>query len=253
MLGAVHAVAAAQTSTAKIVIIVGATHGETPKYRSNANELYAEAIKHTPNVITGLQPQRHVVRGQGGNGRRERRDLPRARQRLAQPVHLRPHLQDEERFRAQRGRRARATTTTCTTASPTSARSTLPRSAIVFLHHLCYASGNSEPEQQPNAEHREGSASITTARPSSPPAPRRSSPTATATRATTCRPCSRPLSRWPSSGAARRITTATTSPSTRPAARAPRSSTRTPAGPARRASTARSSATSARCPTRSSA
>ena len=56
MFGAYGPVAAAQTSTAKVVIIVGATHGETAKYRSNADELYAEAIQHTPNVTKVYSP-----------------------------------------------------------------------------------------------------------------------------------------------------------------------------------------------------
>jgi hypothetical protein len=45
--GIAHPVAAAQISTAKVVIIVGATHGTTPLYRSYADAAYAEAIKYT--------------------------------------------------------------------------------------------------------------------------------------------------------------------------------------------------------------
>ena len=96
---AVPSVAAAQ-SDAKVVIIVGA---DTPQYLDDANELYAEAIQHTSNVDPGLQPERDLVGGQGGDGRRERRDLPRPRQRLAEPVQLEPErLHDEGRLRAQR-------------------------------------------------------------------------------------------------------------------------------------------------------
>ena len=52
-LGAWSPVAAAQTSTAKVVIIVGA---DTPQYLDDADALYAEAIKHTPNVIRVYSP-----------------------------------------------------------------------------------------------------------------------------------------------------------------------------------------------------
>lgn len=52
-LGAYGPVAAAQTSQAKVVIIVGA---DTPQYLDDANELYAEAIKHTPNVVRVYSP-----------------------------------------------------------------------------------------------------------------------------------------------------------------------------------------------------
>ena len=49
----------------------------------------------------GVQPERDVVEGQGRGGRRVGAHLLRPRQRLAQPVHLRPELHDEGRVRAQ--------------------------------------------------------------------------------------------------------------------------------------------------------
>lgn len=53
LLGVFSPVAAAQTSQAKVVIIVGA---DTPQYIADANELYAEAILHTPNVVRVYTP-----------------------------------------------------------------------------------------------------------------------------------------------------------------------------------------------------
>ena len=47
---------AAQTSDAKVVIIVGATHSATTKYRGYADLAYAEAIKYTPNVVKVYSP-----------------------------------------------------------------------------------------------------------------------------------------------------------------------------------------------------
>ena len=92
----------------------------------------------------GLQPERDVVGGPVGDDRRERRDLPRPRQRLAEPVHLRPELHDEGRLRAELvGERHALQPQVLRRALHPDARPA--PGAIVFLHHLCYASGNSEP------------------------------------------------------------------------------------------------------------
>jgi hypothetical protein len=40
----------------KVVIVVGATHEATDSYRSYANQMYAEAIKYTPNVVKVYSP-----------------------------------------------------------------------------------------------------------------------------------------------------------------------------------------------------
>ncbi|HET7725859.1 MAG TPA: hypothetical protein VFK54_00905, partial [Candidatus Limnocylindrales bacterium] len=40
----------------KIAIIVGATHSATDRYRQHAEELYAEAIQLTPNVVRVYSP-----------------------------------------------------------------------------------------------------------------------------------------------------------------------------------------------------
>ncbi len=46
----------------KVAIIVGATHGTTARYRSNADEVYAEAIKYTPNVVRVYSPNATAAR-----------------------------------------------------------------------------------------------------------------------------------------------------------------------------------------------
>lgn len=43
-------------SGVKVAIIVGATHGTTPAYRADANEIYNEAIKYTSNVVRVYSP-----------------------------------------------------------------------------------------------------------------------------------------------------------------------------------------------------
>ena len=48
--------AAAALSPAKVVIVVGATHGTTPTYRKYADAAYAEAIRHTSNVVKVYSP-----------------------------------------------------------------------------------------------------------------------------------------------------------------------------------------------------
>ena len=47
---------AAAPAGAKVVIIVGATHGATAGYRADADRAYAEAIKYTSNVIKVYSP-----------------------------------------------------------------------------------------------------------------------------------------------------------------------------------------------------
>jgi hypothetical protein len=143
MLGAYGPVAAAQTSTAKVVIIVGATHGETAKYRSNADELYAEAIQHTPNVTRVYSPNAtwaavkaattgaNIVIYLGhGNG-------------WPSPYTYDPMYTTKDGF----GLNATAGQGDYNNkyyGEPSIRSLDLAPNAIVFLHHLCYASGNSE-------------------------------------------------------------------------------------------------------------
>jgi hypothetical protein len=144
MLGAYSPVAAAQTSTAKVVIIVGATHGETSKYRSNADELYAEAIKYTPNVIKVYSPNAtwdavnaattgaNVVIYLGhGNG-------------WPSPYTYDALYKTKDGF-GLNAAAGKGDYNNVYYGEPYIRSLDLAPNAIVFLHHLCYASGNSEP------------------------------------------------------------------------------------------------------------
>jgi hypothetical protein len=141
VLGMYGPVAAAQTSTAKIVIIVGA---DTPQYLDDANELYAEAIQHTPNVIRVYSPSAtwsavksattgaNIVIYLGhGNG-------------WPSPYTYDPNYTTKDGF----GLNSSAAGTHGNLkyyGEPYIRTLDLAPNAIVFLHHLCYASGNSEP------------------------------------------------------------------------------------------------------------
>ena len=48
---------AAAPANPKVAIIVGATHSATATYRSYADQVYAEAIKYTPNVVKVYSPK----------------------------------------------------------------------------------------------------------------------------------------------------------------------------------------------------
>lgn len=50
------ATADAVAASPKVVIVVGATESTTPSYRADADKIYAEAIKYTPNVIRIYSP-----------------------------------------------------------------------------------------------------------------------------------------------------------------------------------------------------
>jgi hypothetical protein len=137
---AVPTVAAAE-SNAKIVIIVGA---DTPQYLDDADQLYAEAIKHTSNVIRVYSPNAtwsavkaattgaNVVIYLGhGNG-------------WPSPYTYDPNYTTKDGF----GLNATAAGTHGNLkyyGEPYIRDLDLAPGAIVFLHHLCYASGNSEP------------------------------------------------------------------------------------------------------------
>ena len=96
----------------------------------------------------GLQPQRHRVEGQGRGRRRLDHRVPGPRQRLAEPVHLRPQLHDQGRLRAQLRRQRRRQADRLR--EQVLRRALDPRpdarrpNAVVLLFHLCYASGNPE-------------------------------------------------------------------------------------------------------------
>jgi hypothetical protein len=141
MLGAYGPVAAAQSSSAKVVIIVGA---DTPQYLADANELYAEAIQLSSNVVRVYSPNATwsavkaattganvVIYFGHGNG-------------WPSPYTYDPKYTTKDGF----GLNASAAGTHGNLkyyGEPSIRTLDLAPHAIVFLHHLCYASGNSEP------------------------------------------------------------------------------------------------------------
>ena len=141
-------VRAADTAAAgagpKVVIIVGATHGTTERYRDYADAAYAEAIKYTPNVVKVYSPNATWTRVKAaavgasiviyfghGNG-------------WPSPYTYDPEYTTKDGF----GLNASAGNGDSNTkyyGEPSVATLDLAQNAIVLLHHLCYASGNSEP------------------------------------------------------------------------------------------------------------
>jgi hypothetical protein len=135
---------AAQTSDAKVVIIVGATHSATTKYREYADQAYAEAIKYTPNVVKVYSPNATwskvksatvgasvVIYFGHGNG-------------WPSPYTFDPNYTTKDGF----GLNATAgdgDNNNKYYGEPSVASLDLAPNAVVLLHHLCYAAGNSEP------------------------------------------------------------------------------------------------------------
>ncbi len=128
----------------KVVIIVGATHGATAGYRADADVAYAEARKYTSNVIKVYSPNatwskvKAAVVGASiviymghGNG-------------WPSPYTYDPLYTTKDGF----GLNATAGAGDYNNkyyGEPYMASMDLAPGAIVLLHHLCYASGNSEP------------------------------------------------------------------------------------------------------------
>jgi flagellar hook assembly protein FlgD len=141
-------VAAVQTSTAKVVIIVGATHGVTADYRAKADAAYAEAIKYTSRVTKVYSPNATwtkvkaattganvVIYFGHGNG-------------WPSPYTYDPAYTTKDGFGLNadlNGDGALSDYENKYYGEPSMAQLGLAPNAIVMLHHLCYASGNSEP------------------------------------------------------------------------------------------------------------
>src|SRR6185312_11763904 len=142
--GAPVARAATARTPAKVVIVVGATHGTTPTYRKYADAAYAEAIKYTPNVVKVYSPNatwanvKAAAKGASiliyfghGNGWPS------------------PYTYDSK-YTTKDGFGLNATAgdgdyNNKYYGEPYVSTLELADNAIVMLHHLCYASGNSEP------------------------------------------------------------------------------------------------------------
>lgn len=140
MFGAYGSVAAAvPASTAKVVIIVGA---DTPQYIAYANQLYAEAIRYTPNVIKVYSPNatwtavKNATTGANvviylghGNG-------------VPSPYSNNPLTKNGFGLNATAGN---GHGNLKYYGEPSIRTLRFAPNAVVFLFHLCYASGNSEP------------------------------------------------------------------------------------------------------------
>src|SRR6185436_7252269 len=138
------AASAAAPAGAKVVIVVGATHGATAGYRKDADRAYAEAIKYTSNVVKVYSPNATWSKVQAaakgasiliyfghGNG-------------WPSPYTYDPLYTTKDGF----GLNATAGAGDYNNkyyGEPYMASMDLAPGAIVLLHHLCYASGNSEP------------------------------------------------------------------------------------------------------------
>jgi flagellar hook assembly protein FlgD len=138
------AASAAAPAGAKVVIIVGATHGATAGYRADADKAYAEAIKYTSNVVKVYSPNATwskvksattgasiVIYFGHGNGWPS------------------PYTYDAA-YKTKDGFGLNATAgngdyNNTYYGEPYVSTLALAPNAVIILGHLCYASGNSEP------------------------------------------------------------------------------------------------------------
>ena len=132
----------------KVVIIVGATHGATASYRDRADSAYAEAIKYTPNVVKVYSPNATwskvkaattgasvVIYFGHGNG-------------WPSPYTYDPAYATKDGFGLNFNSNGDGKLSDYENkyyGEPYVDDLVLAPNAIVMLHHLCYAAGNSEP------------------------------------------------------------------------------------------------------------
>jgi hypothetical protein len=131
---------------AKVVIIVGATHGTTARYRDFADQAYAEATKYTSNVVKVYSPNatwarvRSAVSGASvviyfghGNG-------------WPSPYTFDPKYTTKNGF-GLNASEGNGDYNNKYYGEPYVSTLDFAPGAVVMLHHLCYAAGNSEPGQ----------------------------------------------------------------------------------------------------------
>ena len=139
----VPSVSAAYVSTAKVVIVVGAVHGQTDSYRARGDAAYAEAIKYTPNVTKVYSPNAtwsrvlsatknaNIVIYMGhGNG-------------WPSPYTYDPNYVTKDGM-GLNSSAGNGDHNNKYYGEPYMAQLELAPNAIILLHHLCYASGNGE-------------------------------------------------------------------------------------------------------------
>ncbi len=140
--------ASAAAANPKVVIIVGATGSVTPTYRTYADQLYAEAIKYTTNVVKVYSPNatwsrvKAAVNGASiivylghGNG------WP-----APYPNDATYSQKDGFGLNYDNNGDGKLTDSELRYYGEPSIRTLTPApNAVVLLFHLCYASGNSEP------------------------------------------------------------------------------------------------------------
>jgi hypothetical protein len=130
----------------KVVIIVGATHGTTPRYREFADRAYAEATKYTSNVVKVYSPNatwarvKSAVSGASvviyfghGNG-------------WPSPYTFDPAYTTKNGF-GLNAAEGNGDYNNKYYGEPYVSTLDFAPGAVVMLHHLCYAAGNSEPGQ----------------------------------------------------------------------------------------------------------
>ena len=138
----------AARTPAKVVIVVGATHGATATYRKYADAAYAEAIKYTPNVVKVYSPNATWSRVKStavgasvliyfghGNG-------------WPSPYTYDPDYTTKDGMGLNADLNGDGKLSDYENkyyGEPYVRTLDLAPNAIVLLHHLCYASGNSEP------------------------------------------------------------------------------------------------------------
>jgi hypothetical protein len=147
-LGVSSPAAAVTTSTAKVVIVVGATHSATATYRSYADAAYAEAIKYTSHVTKVYSPNatwsKVKAAAAGANiviyfGHGNGWPSPYTYDPLyttKDGMGLNYDLNGDGKLSDYENKYY---------GEPSMAQLGLAPNAIVLLHNLCYASGNSEP------------------------------------------------------------------------------------------------------------
>jgi flagellar hook assembly protein FlgD len=136
---------AAAPTDPKVVIVVGATHSATARDRSYADEVYAEAIKYSGNVVrlyspnatwskvkAALQGASIVVYMGHGNG-------------FPSPYATSPRPLTQNGFGLNDAAKGLSDNNNTYYGESYIDDVDLAPNAVVLLHHLCYASGNSEP------------------------------------------------------------------------------------------------------------